>query len=416
MRSSLLNYALAACAFVPLAVACGGQVSLGTNRTALSLVDPKLVSGSVPACNAGAAHPNVCCDVGEGKDGTCGVYPEAPFQRCDTGWIAYPDPRSCCDLDDPSKCSAPPSTPPSSGGSCTYACEPGWYPIPNGCCKSTSSSSGECYGWATDGGTPDAGIVDANVWYDADVALACGPYNLDGGITCSTAAVINNHCYQIGCGPAFNGGCSCSVDDHPTTNQPSPSNVCDQTAFEQAWTSVCNFPAVPAFPDSGAPVVDSGTGAVEPVTCTIACPSGWQVPSGEPDLCCRDVGGDIQCFSQATGPQGGGSSGGADGGPVEVDGGGLPDGWFGGDSGQVPDGGADASAVSCSENTNGDCSCQATVGGHNFELQCSDSAQVCTCIFDGNGQSHTGVMACGRGDSGFSSVLSYWANQCAFPQ
>ena len=250
LTSSLL---LAAVGLFPVLVACGGrEVSLGTNKAQLSQVDPHTVGGNVPSCGAGDAHPNVCCEAGAGKAGTCGVYLGAPFQPCDTGWTTYPDPRSCCALDDPQNCVAPPPTPPPPPpGVCGYACEPGWYPIQNGCCQSTSNGDGVCYGWASggsDGGTPDGGVVVG-----------------DGG--------IEPPAFDAGCAPSIDGGPSCD----PTPPPPLPQPPCD-----------------------------------------FACPSGWQHPTGTPDVCCRDVGGQIECFSQATGPsQGGGTS--PDGGTTSTD-------------------------------------------------------------------------------------------------
>lgn len=247
------SFLLAAVGVFPVLVACGGrEVSLGTNKAQLSQVDPGSVGGNVPSCGAGDAHPNVCCEAGAGKAGTCGVYLGAPFQPCDSGWTTYPDPRSCCALDDPQNCVAPPPTPPPPPpGVCGYACEPGWYPIQNGCCQSTSNGDGVCYGWASggsDGGAPDGGVVVG-----------------DGGIEPPSI--------DAGCAPSIDGGPSCD----PTPPEPLPQPTCD-----------------------------------------FACPSGWQHPTGTPDVCCRDVGGQIECFSQATGPSQGGSSGG-DGGTTTTD-------------------------------------------------------------------------------------------------
>ena len=315
MRTPILSsLLLAAVGVFPVLVACGGrEVSLGTNKTQLSQVDPHTVGGNVPSCGGGDAHPNVCCEAGAGKAGTCGVYLGAPFQPCDTGWTTYPDPRSCCALDDPQNCVAPPPTPPPPPpGVCGYACEPGWYPIQNGCCQSTSNGDGVCYGWASgghDGGTaPDAGIDDGGL--PALDGGHCHPFSVDGGISCSTSQVINDHCYVIGCGPAFgNGGCGCMTDTMDSPASVAPPNVCDPVAFEHAWTSVCHFPTASPPPPPPSP---------EPPPCDYACPAGWQHPIGTPDVCCRDVGGQIECFSQATGPSQGGSGGG-DGGTTTTD-------------------------------------------------------------------------------------------------
>jgi hypothetical protein len=335
----LPSFLLVAAGALPVLVACGGrEVSLGTNHSQLSLVDPSTVSGTVPSCGTGDAHPNVCCQASAGQAAQCGVYIGAPFQPCDSGWTAYPDPRSCCTLDDPSNCGAPPpSPPPLPPGVCGYACEPGWYPIQNGCCQDTGNGQGVCYGWASAG---DGGIFD------------------DGGPTT---------CVDAGFDDSGNGTPGCDPTPQP-------------------------------------PTADAGDQPGQP-PCTYACPAGWQRAVGAADVCCRDLGGgEIECFSQATGPQGGGSSGG-DGGvdPTPADGG-------------VFDAGADdASTMVCGSSNNGQCMCSSSVGGHSYELDCSDTAQVCTCILDGIGTSTSGVTECSNPDGGPSELEAFWTNVCHFP-
>lgn len=391
----------AAVGIVPVLVACGGQVSLGTNRSQLSQVDPGAVGGQVPACATGAAHPNVCCVAEAGKAAQCGTYPGAPFQPCDSGWTTYPDPRSCCSLDNPASCAPPPpDPPPAPPGTCGYLCEPGWYAIQGGCCRATGNGEGECYSWASngsDGGTPDAGTFDGGT-ADAEPPVidgsVCAPWNFDGGPECGDVQTINGHCYAIVCG-SF--GCSCDVDHFVTVNgAPAPSNVCsDPATFSAQWTATCHFPsAPPPEPPS-------------PPPCNATCPSGWQAPQGAPDLCCRDVpGGGIECFSQATGPTSppSGPDGGIDGGPAP-------------DAGFADSGTTDATApFACSGSGNGDCSCQASVGGHDYRLECSDTARVCSCIVDGVGQSTSGVAICGGADGGPTGVDAFWTNNCHFPR
>ncbi len=304
---------LAAAGILPVLVACGGrEVSLGTNKAQLSQIDPKTVGGNVPSCGAGDAHPNVCCDAGAGKAGTCGVFLGAPFQPCDSGWTTYPDPRSCCALDDPQNCGAPPPTPPPPPpGTCGYACEPGWYPIQNGCCQSTSQGDGVCYGWASggsDGGTPDGGTFDASPpLIDGSV---CAPWDFDGGPYCGDVQTIGGHCYSIVCGDF---GCSCDVDHIVTVNgTPAPANVCaDPATFAAQWSAACHFPTVAPPPPPPPP---------QTPPCDYACPAGWQRAVGTADVCCRDIpGGEIECFSQSTGPSQGGGGGIEDGGTTTTD-------------------------------------------------------------------------------------------------
>jgi len=329
---------------VPLAVACGGQVSLGTNRTQLSLVDPKVVSGNAGACSAGEAHPNVCCDVGQGKDGTCGIYVGAPFQPCDNGWTTYPDPRTCCSLENPNDCAPTPPNPPPTVGTCTYPCEPGWYPIQNGCCQSTGNGNGVCYGWASDGGYPDAGIDDGGVF--------------DGG---AFDAEVDAGTVDSGCTTTIDGGGSCD----PQPPQPTP---------------VCN----------------------------LDCPNGWQHPQGAPDICCRDTGGVIECFSQASGPSNGGSGGSGggstDAGVPTVDAGvcGPNEFW---DGGCLPCFAADAGPGSCSN--------ARIVNGQCYEIMCGSFG--CSCLVD-DVVIKNGVAAPNNTCTDTNVFAQQWSATCGFPR
>jgi hypothetical protein len=258
-----------------IATACvGREVSVGANSSALSLVDPNQISAAPTACNSGAAHPNVCCQAASGQAAKCGTYPDEPFHPCDSGWTLYPDPRSCCSLDDPTSCAAPPSSPPPVSGACTYACPPGWYPIVDGCCRDNGDGSGECYGWASAGADagevdaepPDAGLVDAGV-FDAGPAPDTGP------------------------GGPFDGGVV-GVDSGPF-----PPTSCAPGTYDVDGSCVSVPPT--------------------PITCTTTCPSGWTPAENAPDVCCREISPNaFECFSQATGPSPGGGTVGIDAGPA----------------------------------------------------------------------------------------------------
>jgi hypothetical protein len=139
---------------VALLAACDAQkLSLGTNTQFESLT-PAEVTGTVSACGANAAHPNVCCTAGPNEETSCVAYPDAPFKPCPGNATAYPDPRSCCPLDGASPC-----TPVVDGGGlarsgaavCNNACPPGWYvPVPPDsvgfeCCESVGNWT-ECHG------------------------------------------------------------------------------------------------------------------------------------------------------------------------------------------------------------------------------------------------------------------------------
>jgi hypothetical protein len=156
------------CAGTLVLAACAGKtLSLGTNSTQSQEVAPSQVSGAVPPCGQGSAHPNVCCTAGPNQAGSCVVYPESPFTQCDSSATTYPDPRSCCPLDGSGTCSTPPSSGGgssgggggSSGGSCAYSCPPGWY-TPAGaadgtCCQTDGQGNTACAGG---GGGPGGGV------------------------------------------------------------------------------------------------------------------------------------------------------------------------------------------------------------------------------------------------------------------
>lgn len=244
--------------------ACSGKVSLGGNGTTMQAVSTSDVNGAVGTCPSGSAHPNVCCTATAGAASTCGNYPGAPFQACETGYQTYPDPRSCCDLAGTKDCAAASAagfggntgstgsdaggpvnmSGGSNGSACVYACPVGYYPdatgAPGVCCTSTGANVESCM------------------------------------------ASASEDCPVCGC-PACPPGAPCAPCDCP-----------------------------PATPNCGAPV-PSG-----PPQCD-ACPSGWMAPEGTPGLCCRQdtSTGEIECFSQAVAPPAP-SSGSSSGNPTPV--------------------------------------------------------------------------------------------------
>jgi len=319
-------------------VACSGKLSLGTNTQQSEQVAPSDVSGSVPPCDAGAAHPNVCCTAGPDQAPSCVVYPGAPFTQCDSSATTYPDPRSCCPIDGSGGCSAPPPSNgsggsassssgggSSTGGGCNYACPPGMY-APAG------SPDGTCC------------VTDGNG------ATACSGFASGGGSSSSSGGGSNGGCA---------GSCSCPACEPD-------SGACPP----------CDCPPTPCPTPT-------------PTTCG-ACPPGWQTPQGEPDLCCSsDANGDIECFSQAlppgqspgSGPSTGPSSGGC-GGSASTDGA------VGPCSCQEQTGGHSYS-VNCDPSTNL-CTCSVDNGGTSASFpddgnQCMDMTALFTsCGFPAN--------------------------------
>jgi hypothetical protein len=135
--------------------------------------------------------------------------------------------------------------------------------------------------------------------------------------------------------------------------------------------------------------------------CDYACPEGWTPLS--PGVCCTARDGGAQCFSQATGPAGGGQS---------------------------PAGSATPTAlagVACGGALDGSsCQCSGTFGGTSFLLQCSNTTEVgpgkygqcsCTSGTGGNGSTTLGVTVCPAVDGGNSlgALTDFWIHACGFP-
>jgi hypothetical protein len=246
--------AAAFCASAALLAACSGKVvSPGPVATLEPLALSEL-NKPVVACGGGYAHSNVCCEGGPGKASSCGVYPGAPFQACGSGYATYPNPESCCPIDGSGDCIAPPPSPPPPTPGCSYACPPGQYQPdgdPTSCC-----------------------------FQQGDVIVCSGGSGVSGGsggTTCPPPPV-----------------CSCPVCLEGETC----SCVCEETTCSSPPPPVCECPECA---DGPCPPCDCGPSPPPAPTCPV-CPPGWQVPQGEPLLCCNASGGAIECFSQGVPP------------------------------------------------------------------------------------------------------------------
>ena len=237
-------------------VACAGKV-IGSGGP-LQTVSASEINQPVVACGGGYAHPNVCCEAGAGKTSSCGVFPGAPFQSCGSGFSTYPDPRSCCSLDGSGDCIAPPpSPPPTPVPGCSYACPAGQY--------EPAGSPGTCC-------------------FDDGSTTVCSVSSSGGGVS---------GCGSCACACPAGGPCPpCDCPPEPSCVPPSPPSP-----------PTCACPACPV----GAPCplcicdADAGPGpSPPPVPVCNACPPGWQVPAGEPLLCCNDSGGAIECPADST--------------------------------------------------------------------------------------------------------------------
>lgn len=422
---------------IPLAACVGGRViPIGQNNAQLSSVDPTVVtpaSGVVPACNAGAAHPNVCCTATENAPAACGTYDGEPFHACGIGAKTYPDPRSCCDLADPTQCADPPPTAVPPPVACAYLCSPGYYLSGDSCCSINSNGTSVCYGVASTGisvvgnggGGSSSGGSGGIQGAPSDAGVGSPPTSIDAGRAPSyDAGGYDAGGYDAGPYP-YDGG---QLDDGGFVPPP----MCDPVygCSTPPSCGIYNGPnqPTPVLSDGGPIEIDAGAGAPQggpttcPVTpppappCDLSCPTGWQPAQGAPDVCCKDNGdGSFECFSQATGPVGGpGGYGSDDGGvsfpPTEIDGGVNVV-----DASTPPDDAGVPSARACGGAADGSsCSCSESVGGTTYMLQCS--ATSCACSSE-TGSSGTGGanfawnMPCGNP----STLSTLWTNSCKFP-
>ncbi len=117
----------------------------------------------VPACNAGYAHPNICCRASATQVTECADCRGAPFAACDNASLTFPDPGTCCSLGDGGCAEASVlSVDPGDAAiklSCYYACGPGGYsphelqsPTARACSDVADSSDPVCYYCCLGGG------------------------------------------------------------------------------------------------------------------------------------------------------------------------------------------------------------------------------------------------------------------------
>jgi len=163
------------------------------------------------------------------------------------------------------------------------------------------------------------------------------------------------------------------------------------------------------------------------------CPTGWSANDPiQPELCCQTNSDGTFCFSQATGSatttdggssgvngsgssssSNGGSGSSNSGGTVTVDASVGDNGasWTNG-SGPTPDGGI--SAPSCYGSASA-CSCEQTVGGHSYTLDCyAGTAVSCTCSIDG--KATNAVPTVDSCEDSNAVVATFTASSgCAFP-
>ena len=355
-RRALKALIISAFACMPVVAACGGKVvSIGNNQADLAKVDPTTFTANVTSCPAGFAHPNICCEGGMDTPSTCGAYLNAPFRPCDSGWQTYPNAAECCSLDDPAKCVAPTRSGTGNfgggyGGSCNWACPPGWWPeaskdlpstppcVPsaNGskcpppaptsnsgtCCQMLSSGGTVCQGWAVDSTYPSTCTLPQPTpppIYDAGVPSDGGAY--DSGDS----------------GPGYDAGFG-------------------------------GYDAGPYDCDGGLGGYGGGT-----IGQSCSCPEGFNASNAEGDVCCRGLNdGTTECFSVANGgPSTGNGSSGSGGGS-------LPPSVGSGSPNAGP-----TCAGTTGTNGSATCSCEAALNNKKETMDCSGSPVKCTCMVDG---------------------------------
>jgi hypothetical protein len=287
------------------ALACNGQINAGSESPAShTLTEAELfaVSQPVTACPSGSAHASVCCQAPPDGPPTCENFPSAPFHACDANWTTYPDPRTCCSLQDSSCSPAPAGTVPTTG-LCTYACPPGQFAAPGGSVE-TSASVGEAPTMAPSAG---GGPVYAGSGTGSSYSSGSGgTYSGSGTGTSSSIGGSSTSFYGSGSG-SFSS--SSSSDDQPTT--------CCAFSVQGLVCSTAELPGCVcacASPNDCEPCECSNEPVyMPPLTGCSACPSGWNPlldAGAPPDLCCRQdpSTGDLDCFSQAVAPPTDGSS------------------------------------------------------------------------------------------------------------
>jgi hypothetical protein len=179
---------------------------------------------------------------------------------------------------------------------------------PNVCCSATPGEASACLAY------PDAPFQPCNDGQQTfpdprsccplDGTGACSPPAADAGPGSGGGGSGGGYACTYPCPPNFapSGGACC-----PVATQGATSNG--------ACIAYAVAPACPPTPACDCPA-ESADGGVATCECDIAapcttppapqcepCPDGWQVPEGEPGLCCQEnASGIIACFSQAIPP------------------------------------------------------------------------------------------------------------------
>jgi hypothetical protein len=253
--------ALAACSHAdPSARADAGNPS--------GAVVPLPAAGTVLVCNSGYAHPSVCCEPSLYQSPQCVENSEAPFRPCGR-WLTFPDPQTCCSLENGTQCMAP--APVNANGSaveCELPCGPGGF-LPD---DPEEDADG---GWVNCADNASGGCV----------ACCSGMVSQAGSNPTRASTVACSAIISSQGGPAICGGGACPTGwKVPSGGQ---FDVCCNTGAGECFSRATSIAPPPVMPtptqsllgNSQAVNVSVLTGVVA------ACASG----TAHPNVCCSPM-------------------------------------------------------------------------------------------------------------------------------
>jgi hypothetical protein len=247
------------------------------------------IVGNVDLCPTGSAHPNVCCESGPDQATSCTETPGNPFVPCSSKALTFPDPRTCCALDDASQCS------PGDGGAapatgCSYLCPPGGFPpseladpiglpactdVDNSlacvyCCAGVGCPTNQCSCPEFIGGDgggchcgPSCGPCPSGWQTPQGIPDLCCRTNPDGSAQCfSEASEVQSPQTGLDCGSGSATTCGCTdrtidgpIYELSCDSTKSPPCVCKTDGVTTATIgSFGGCPPLPMPPQQGLPI------------------------------------------------------------------------------------------------------------------------------------------------------------------
>ncbi|HTB77946.1 MAG TPA: hypothetical protein VK762_32095 [Polyangiaceae bacterium] len=278
------------------------------------------VSGSVPACDSGYAHPSVCCEPAPYQSAECVEDSDAPFRSCGH-WLTFPDARTCCSLADGKTCTAP--MPVSASGStvpCDLPCGPGGYlpddplgdagPVgmPDCADDPTGFCAACCYGMFSETGSNPTQITP--VLCAAIVSSQGGPAICSDGACPDGWQVPPGGQFDVCCRTSDGGASECF--SRANAIEPPPVTPVTLPASQPVSLSVVagNVPACPpgqAHPNVCCSTVPTSACVEYPDTPFVACePPAPALIYPDPRTCCPLDGSGACSPSPTTPPAGSG--------------------------------------------------------------------------------------------------------------